>query len=385
MGTLAAVKFAVTIVILLTVACIVGTLLPQGTDVTRYLEVHPEAANKMEWLSRLGLTDVFYSKWFVGLLGLLAASVATCSMRRFATVRRTTGLVRMRAFGSMITHISMLLILLGGIVRGVWGEKGYIELRQGETKDFFVLENGAKPLPFSLHLTRFELEPDAPQTADAAASKENESRLTVLWSEQNVTAHFPIKLDVEQTLAPKDKPATAENTYRIKILRYVPDFTVDTQTRQVSSRSDEPNNPALQIAVSGPGGSNHRWLFAKFPEFGQEGTHNEKAGSGLRMKFDFRGAPDSMPKSIKNFKSTVRILEGDRDLGERIVRVNSPFTHKGYSFFQSGYNPRDLGWTSLQVVRDPGVPVVYAGFALMLAGLSIAFYVGAKMDAQRRA
>jgi predicted MFS family arabinose efflux permease len=47
----------------------------------------------------------------------------------------------------------------------------------------------------------------------------------------------------------------------------------------------------------------------------------------------------------------------------------------GYTFYQTGYDPKDPTWTSLQVVRDPGVPLVYAGFAFLIAGLFTVFYL----------
>ena len=74
---------------------------------------------------------------------------------------------------------------------------------------------------------------------------------------------------------------------------------------------------------------------------------------------------------IKSFKSTLRIIEGDRIVREKTIEVNSPVTHRGYTLYQSGYDDRDLSLTILQVVRDPSVPVVYSGFVLMLAGLMV--------------
>src|SRR5271169_2157702 len=155
---LASVKFAVTVVMVIAIACVVGTLIPQGTDVAKYIRQYPDAADRMALFGKLGLTHVFYSLWFIGLLGTLAATVAVCSTRRFSTVLRTSGYVRYRAFGSMLTHISILLILTGGVIRGVWGEKGYIELREGETNGRFVTEDSVKPLPFAIYLDKFEVE-----------------------------------------------------------------------------------------------------------------------------------------------------------------------------------------------------------------------------------
>ena len=79
---LASVKFAVTVVVIIALACIAGTLIPQGTDVAKYVERHPDAASWLELFGKTGLTHVFYSVWFIGLLCTLSASVAVCSSRR---------------------------------------------------------------------------------------------------------------------------------------------------------------------------------------------------------------------------------------------------------------------------------------------------------------
>lgn len=352
LDTLASVKFAVAVVIVIAVACVVGTLLPQGADVARFLQKNPAAQGRMDLLGTLGLTHVFNSWWFIGLLCTLAASVATCSTRRFATVRRTTGFARRRALGSMLTHISILLILAGGVMRGVWGEKGYLELREGQSRAEFVVENGTRPLPFTVSLAKFEIE---------TYEQEQSGQLLVRWPEKGRQVVLPVKLGIEQ----------AFEEFKITVLRYVPDFVVDMQTREVVSRSNQPNNPAILVAVNGPTYQNHKWVFAKFPEFG----HDPANKSPLQMAY----ASDPGNGAIKSFKSTLRV-----DDKETTVEVNSPLRHRGYTLYQSGYNPRDLSYTSLQVVKDPGVPVVYAGFSLMIVGLFIVFYLNPWLDARRK-
>ncbi len=383
MDRLASVKFAVTVVVIIAVACVAGTLIPQGADVAKYIRHYPDAAGRMDLFGKLGLTHVFYSVWFIGLLGTLCASVAVCSSRRFATVRRTNGYARYRAFGSMLTHISILLILTGGVIRGFWGEKGYIELREGETNAQVVTENSTKPLPFAIHLTKFEIETyDQPATGvDRAALAENDNggdRVVVLWPEKKLKATLPVKVGMEQ----------AFGEFTITILKYLPDFVVDMQTREVTSRSNEPRNPAILVAVNGPTYHNHRWLFARFPDFDMHTKDSQSTGpSPLEMVYESRGAaaPKTMPAGpIKSFKSTLELIEGESIVGQRVVEVNSPFSYKGYTFYQSGYNPEDLSYTSLQVVKDPGVAVVYSGFALMIAGLFIVFYLNPWFDLRRK-
>lgn len=337
--TLASVRFAVTTVVIIAIACVAGTIRPQ--------------------------LNVFYSWWFISLLCTLAASVAVCSTRRFVTMRRATGYARGRALGSMLTHISILLILTGGVIRGVWGEKGYVEFREGETRAQFTTERGIKPLPFALHLAKFEIETYADED-DCC------NQLVVAWPEKNLKAALPIKVGVEQ----------AFHEFKITVLRFVPDFVIDMSTKEVTTRSNEPRNPAVLVAVAGPNYSNHRWLFAKFPDFVMHTKDGQPTGeSPLQMLYVNYGAsekPKTITGPIKSFKSFLSV-----DGKTATVEVNRPFRHGGYTFYQSGYNPEDLSYTSLQVVKDPGVPVVYAGFGLMIVGLLIVFYLNPWLQERR--
>ena len=87
---------------------------------------------------------------------------------------------------------------------------------------------------------------------------------------------------------------------------------------------------------------------------------------------------------IKSYKSTVAVVEDGKEVLTRAIEVNTPLSYKGYTFYQLSYNPEDLSWTLLQVVRDPSVPIVYTGFLLMMAGLTTVFCVGPYLEDQRR-
>lgn len=372
---LASVKFAVGVVIVIAVACIAGTILPQGADVARYLARNPEATARFNLLNKLGVTHVFASWWFIGLLCVLSASVTVCSTRRFATVRRTIGFARGRAFGSMLTHISFLLILTGAVIRGTWAQKGYLEFREGQTVSQFVDERGPRPLPFSIHLAKFQIETYDSDTREAAAAQADNA-LFVTWPERNLKATLPIKPGVEQKF----------DEFKITILKYIPDFVIDMNTKEVTSRSNEPRNPAILVAIASPTYSNHRWLFAKFPDFVMHTPDSQATGpSPLQMVYRDASATQRkmMPNGpIKSFKSTLEIIDGNAVVKSKTIEVNDPISYKGYTLYQSGYNPNDLSYTSLQVVKDPGVPVVYAGFSLMIVGLFIVFYLNPWLNEQ---
>jgi len=138
-------------------------------------------------------------------------------------------------------------------------------------------------------------------------------------------------------------------------------------------------NPAILVDVIENNTTNSTWLFARYPDFSMGGNMSQEgAGSRLMMKYNVEVAEPPAPR-IKGYKSALKIIEGQSVVKEAVVEVNSPFTYKGYTFYQSGFNPGDPSWTSLQVVRDPGVSLVYAGFLMMIVGMMIVFGVQAEV------
>ena len=381
---LGSLKFSLFVVMLIALACIAGTLIPQGDQVSRFLMKNPGHHKALEIMTRVGLTNVFYSWWFATLLLVFSSSLTVCTLKRYRMIGRSTGAVRVRVIGSLITHVSLLLVLAGGVIRALWGEKGVLQLSEGETATSCASQTGAPmPLPFTVRLVNFELElyktPDAPGNIGDV--------LYVQWPEKELLV--PISLEETNApvvVAPKEQ-AGPENTFRVTLERYLPDFYLEASSGEAQSRSKSPNNPAVYVSVIGAGVTNAEWVFARFPDF----TRHSKSGDGGRMPLQFRfissGANPMMGRSqgpVKAFKSTVEFLENGQVMLKKTIAVNSPATFHGYTFYQLSYNPEDLRWTSLQVVRDPGVPVVYAGFLLMMAGLTVVFCVGPYLDDKRK-
>ena len=57
------------------------------------------------------------------------------------------------------------------------------------------------------------------------------------------------------------------------------------------------------------------------------------------------------------------------------ILVNDPLRFGDYALFQSSYDKEHLSWSGFQIVKDPGVPVVYLGFILLILGLITIFYI----------
>ena len=65
-----------------------------------------------------GLVEPFASPLFIGLLLALAANVAACTWHRAGALRRSSSLGRARLALDLLVHLSVLLVLAGGAIKG---------------------------------------------------------------------------------------------------------------------------------------------------------------------------------------------------------------------------------------------------------------------------
>ena len=78
---------------------------------------------------------------------------------------------------------------------------------------------------------------------------------------------------------------------------------------------------------------------------------------------------------VKEYCSLVLITEPGQKPYVRKVRVNHPAYVRGYAIYQNSYREefdadnRPVLITTLQFIRDPGLPAVYSGFVVLFAGL----------------
>ena len=75
----------------------------------------------------------------------------------------------------------------------------------------------------------------------------------------------------------------------------------------------------------------------------------------------------------RSFESHVSIVDPHTGLTRnRVISMNNPTHHGGYTLYQSGYKPLDKRSVSfLSVARDPGKPVVFAGYVGIMAGMIV--------------
>lgn len=300
-------------------------------------------------------SGIYSSWWFILLLILFSLNLAACILNRFP--------LKNRALGSFLAHLS-ILVILGGALSGIlFGQKSYIVITKGQEINSFIFRNKNIPLGFSVRLDDFIYNEniDPKEKLSVYRPIHSEEGACDLSDPANKNKGLLAQLPVN----PGTRQDIGNTGYKIKIIRYIPDFVMDTSTRMVLSRSSDPNNPALEIELTDPKENVKRaWIFAHFPQMHQELSPN------------FQIIYNWAPRRPKDFISKVTVLKDGKEILRKDIEVNAPLNFGGFNFFQSGYDSQNLNWTGLQVVKDPGVPVIYAGFILLIIGLVMIFYVG---------
>ena len=343
---LSSVKLAISLLAIIALLSLIGTLIPQNEDPSFYISRYGESGYRA--LLNTGLTDVYSSWWFILFLVLFSLNLTACILSRFS--------LKSRLMGTLISHISVLIILAGALVGMLFGQKGYVKIEKGEEVNSFIDREKQINLGFSLRLDDFIYS----ENIDP-----REKLLVYSGNGQEPIAGIPTEVGAESDIA--------DTGYKVKILRYLPDFAMDMSTKEVASRSAKANNPAIEVELKGKDGAQQRfWVFARFPDIHQKITGN--------LSFVYQWAN----RQPKDFVSKVTVIKDGKEMLNQDIRVNFPLGFTGYTFFQSSYDEEHLNWTGLKVVKDPGVGVVYLGFGLLILGLSIRFYISPFIRASQK-
>jgi hypothetical protein len=80
-------------------------------------------------------------------------------------------------------------------------------------------------------------------------------------------------------------------------------------------------------------------------------------------------------REMEYYKSELSVVdaEGKVRKSETIV-VNEPMYFGGYRFYQTDYDPNNPAYSGIGISREPGLPVIYFGFAVLAAGCFLMFY-----------
>ncbi|MEW6457018.1 MAG: cytochrome c biogenesis protein ResB [Acidobacteriota bacterium] len=129
------------------------------------------------------------------------------------------------------------------------------------------------------------------------------------------------------------------------------------------SKSSNPLNPAVLIGVYSGDNKEQYLLVGNNPE--PIFLENGKFAISFERKSD----------EIKDYVSTLKVYKNDKEMKSTEVEVNHPLKFEGYEFYQSNYDPKNPEYSGIQIVKDPGVNVVWLGFVMLFLGLLHIFFI----------
>jgi cytochrome c biogenesis protein len=253
-----------------------------------------------------------------------------------------------------VVHASLLIIFAGAIIDGMWGFRGFMSLTPGartQSMEPMTVPGAPRRLGFTVRCDDAGIEkyPDgSPKQYWSRLAVEENGREVIRkkifvnepltykgvrffqasygptgtprklvfeasWTDNGGSIHRPQTF----TLRPGEPTRLDDQGTQVELADFIPDFVLEGN--QITSRSDEPRNPAIQLEVTLPGGKRARvWIFPK--------------------------APDMTPPNESGIKFQLRDLEMEY-------------------------------MTGLQVAHEPGQNLIWGGCLLLTAGLMMALYM----------
>lgn len=394
----ASVKLTVTLLLTLACTSVIGTVIPQNENPAAYFHEYGEFLYKI--FGFLDIFDMYHSWWFQFLILFLAINIIVCSIERLSSTwkilfakdisfdigklrqsykeefsgSRTpeelksvfhevvsksfrnikskdteTGFVinaekgRWTKFGVYAVHLSVVLLLAGGLIGSFFGFDGSVNIPEGESVKSIILRNTglAQSLDFEIRCDDFNV-----SFYESGAPKEYLSKLTILENGKPVY----------------NKDIIVNDPIRFKGINIF----------QSSYGTLRPEKISLSFTNRETGMS-----YRKTASLGEEIKIPEAFGKFVVKEhsnsFDFRGH-----NLGEAFLGILTPAKGDPV--EVVLPVHFPSFDKMRKdeLIISVEDTEHRYYTGLQVTRDPGVPVVYTGFIVMILGCFVTFFLSHK-------
>ena len=349
-GRLSSMRVGVLLLAIVASLSTVGVLIGQGLPEAAYSERFGPALGR--FVVRSGLSSVFVTWYFLLSVWALTLSVASCTLRRMFRLARPAAGRRSppAAVGSLVTHLSLVLIVAGGLVTALTGFRRVDSrfLGAGDTSHVpegdFTLEVLEARTEFSEDGTLSEyvsvvrvledgesagthrIEVNHPLMVNGVGvyqyemlpSPESlESALLAVVLELPEGPGDPFELRVPF----REETPIDGTSLSLKALEFLSDFTYDIDAGTAGLRSIWHDNPAVLLQVSAAGERVfERWVF-----LGPRGH------------------------------------EDDQDLPCRLFLLD--------------YEPDfQNGLTRFEYSRQPGTPILFVGLAALSAGMCAVFW-----------
>jgi cytochrome c biogenesis protein len=398
------IKLTIILLILLVLLSILGTVIPNKESAEALAHQLPPLV--FGFLQDLRLFDVYHSFLYYSLVGLLSLNLVICSVDRFrrswsqykaapfplpdrlfentspdrilvtdrqqeaclpsieSLLKKKYGRIRKNVMGSgtiifvqrarvsifgvYVVHMSILLMIAGMVVGSVFGFEGYVNIGEGESANAFDSKGGEDihRLDFSVKCEKFTIEWYENGTPKIYRSDLSFIRNGRVIHRAQLLVNQPVSINgirfYQSTygISPdsrvfmvytKEGHKSKEMMLRVGDHFELPESNASVQVLRVVGSLMQ-MGPAVKLGVTSPKGQIQFWIFKHIDDI-------KKVNPGL-----FSKAPPFNPALFKPYLFSLNRIE------------------------QQYY-------TGLQVIRDPGTPLVAAGGCLMIASLMIVFFM----------
>ncbi|MDI7260484.1 MAG: cytochrome c biogenesis protein ResB [Thermodesulfobacteriota bacterium] len=390
-------KLTIFVLILISILSIIGTLIKQNAPSMEYIERY--GVKLYNVLDFFNLFDMYRSWWFSAILMLLVVNLIACSIHRFPgiwnqisrgsgprgledSMLRTLPYVerihlsnpkggkedeirshlkrwfknpqriegessttfylekgRFSRLGVYITHLSILVILIGGLAGSLYGFRGFVNILEGETVDQIYLrikdEEVAKPIGFSIRCDDFRVTFYDLQRPEKLV-KEYSSDLAILENGKEILKKT---IEVNHPLHYKGL-AFYQSSYGT-----IHDVTLGVQWKNKKEKTMLKAHEGETIAIPQSQAALRILRYA---------TQVHNFGEGVQVALL---RPNQPPQPLWLLKGFPKFDQQRND-----------------DFILSLEGVASKEYTGLQVTKDPGVWIVWTGCSLMIIGLIVSFF-----------
>ena len=309
---------------------------------------------------------IFPGGYLIG--GFLLANLIAAQVYRFKLSAKKSGI--------WLTHVGLILLLIGELLTGIWQEEFALRLDEGETKNFSESYRANELAITETTDPKFDEVIAIPEKFVAQGEPIQQAKLPFRVVPKIYYSNAALAARDANSPAAAPTPATAGIGLQ-----------ATATPLAFSYKQNERNAPAAYIELVGTEGPIGTWLVSADPRFPPQNFDY----AGRTWKIAFRFERSYKPYSLtlikfshdryagteipKNFSSRIRLNSPDgRDDREVLIYMNNPLRYAGLTFYQAGFENDDKT-TILQVVRNPSWQLPYIACALMTLGLIVQFCI----------
>lgn len=320
-----------------------------------------------KYLGLYAAQNLFFSGWLVWLgpvplpgTYLTLGIITLCLLAKFLLYSPW----KKNQAGTILSHLGVLILLLGGILTAATQKEGYMMIGEGQTSSSIS----------DYHHRVINIQ----KNGETIGSLD----FVDLQKQHSLTSSFqiPFKTEIVSTCAncqPEGTPRENGHGLAARIsLSSLP-----------SEKEQEANLSGLMFEVSGAGADqNGTYLMMEEIPHKPAITVNgetyvfsiERRQSPLPFSITLRDFTRTLHPGTdmaKAFSSDIMIVDGNSEW-PYTIRMNEPLRYRGYTFYQSSFSLRPDGeYTILSVVRNQGRALPYLASAVIFAGLLLHLFL----------